>query len=78
MPDEFRHAAIGRYSCRADKTMPQERVFADRAQCVICGHAPGDPDDPLSVDCGGDCLQCMADCDDPDCVSAVENLKGDG
>ena len=43
--------------------------------CLICGRKLDDPDEPInSRDCGGDCLQCMADCGDPDCLQAlVEN-----
>lgn len=46
--------------------------------CAICGRPLDVADDPLSVDCGGDCLGCMADCGDPDCVAAVEALKRAG
>jgi hypothetical protein len=63
---------------REEKTMPQESETGDQAHCAICRRALGDPDDPLSVDCGGDCLQCMADCGDPDCVAAIDALKSAG
>ena len=39
--------------------------------CDICGRALNNPHDPLSQDCGGDCLLCMAECGDPDCIEAV-------
>lgn len=48
------------------------------AECLICKRVLDNPEDPLSVDCGGDCLQCMADCDDPDAVAAVERLRLEG
>lgn len=52
---------------REENAMPQE-----------IGRALGDPDDPLSVDCSGDCLRCMADCCDPDCIAAIDALKSAG
>lgn len=39
--------------------------------CSICGRPLDVPVDPLSTDCGGDCLACMADAGDPDAVAAV-------
>jgi hypothetical protein len=42
--------------------------------CHICGRELNNQSDPLSVDCGGDCLQCMADAGDPDCVVAVQAI----
>lgn len=48
------------------------------ANCLICKRVLNNPADPLSVDCGGDCLKCMADCDDPDAVAAIERLKSEG
>ncbi|MCA8050806.1 hypothetical protein [Burkholderia arboris] len=47
---------------------------AGQDQCRICGRALDNPEDPLSEDCGGDCLKCMADCGDPHCVDAVERI----
>lgn len=40
----------------------------DIALCSICGRRLNNPHDPRSADCGGDCLQCMADAGDPDCI----------
>ena len=44
--------------------------------CGICGRKLkgmwGDPGDPLAIDCGGDCLQCMADCGDPDAIAVLK------
>lgn len=48
---------------------------AGQDECRICGRALDNPADPLSTDCGGDCLKCMADCGDPDCVEAVERIE---
>ena len=43
--------------------------------CLICGRVLNNPQDALSEDCGGDCLQCMADSGDPDCITEVESLN---
>lgn len=40
-------------------------------ECSICHRALNQLDDPFSVDCGGDCIVCMADADDPDCVKGL-------
>lgn len=39
-------------------------------QCGICKRSLDNPDDPLSKDCGGDCVDCMAEAGDPDAVIA--------
>lgn len=39
--------------------------------CRICRRQLDNPDDPLSRDCGGDCLLCMAEAGDPECKDAV-------
>ena len=44
--------------------------------CATCHRALDTPDDPLSRNCGGDCLQCMADAGDPDCIHAVNRING--
>ncbi len=43
--------------------------------CQMCGRPLENANDPLSADCGGDCLNCLADCGDPDCIAAIEALK---
>ncbi|MES2298851.1 MAG: hypothetical protein V4582_17535 [Pseudomonadota bacterium] len=45
-------------------------------QCKICGRELDNPADPFSRDCDGDCLQCMADCGDPDAGAEVAHLRG--
>lgn len=55
--------------------MAQVIVTPEPARCAICKRLLGNPEDPASVNCGGDCLQCMADCGDPDCIAAIEALK---
>lgn len=47
--------------------------MADVKQCISCKRLLDQPDDPRSLDCGGDCRQCMADAGDPDCI---ESLRG--
>jgi hypothetical protein len=42
--------------------------------CNSCGRVLDNGADPLSTNCGGDCMQCMADAGDPDCISAVRKL----
>ena len=39
--------------------------------CSICGRELN-TSDPLSLDCGGDCILCMADYgEDPECIQSV-------
>ncbi len=33
-------------------------------RCLICGRALDRADDPLSVDCGGDCFGCIVEAED--------------
>lgn len=42
--------------------------------CIICACLLDDPTVPESKDCGGDCLKCMADAFDPDCMLAMVEL----
>jgi hypothetical protein len=42
--------------------------------CLSCWRFLGNPQDPLSQDCGGHCLQCMAEAGDPEAVAAVAAL----
>jgi len=48
----------------------------DTNHCKICGRKLNNPDDPFSEDSEGDCLQCMADCGDPDCAAKVAKING--
>lgn len=41
------------------------------SDCKICGRCLDNEHDPLSRDCGGDCLKCMADAGDPDCLDQL-------
>jgi hypothetical protein len=41
------------------------------SKCTICGRGLSNPADPFSEDCGRDCLLCMADAGDPECVEGA-------
>jgi len=42
--------------------------------CNICGCILDNPLRPESENCGGDCLRCMAESGDPDCIKAMHKL----
>lgn len=48
--------------------------FITCKKCKTCKCKLDDPDDPTSRDCGGDCLKCMAEAGDPDCVEAMAEI----
>lgn len=51
----------------------QERTcYRLRGRCMICSRLLNQTDDIRSEDCGGDCLQCMAECGDPDARDALQ------
>lgn len=44
--------------------------------CHYCKRKLDNPEDPTTVDCGGDCVKCMAEiAGDPDCVAEMERIK---
>lgn len=43
----------------------------DGRYCKTCGVLMGQPDQPGTVNCGGDCCKCMADSGDQDCIEAL-------
>jgi len=43
--------------------------------CKTCGQELNVPFKPDTLDCGGDCLRCMADFDDPECVETLRRLN---
>jgi hypothetical protein len=56
--------------------MDTQDFSALQKRCKICRRLLGDPADPIrSLDCGGDCLQCMADCGDPDCIREMSKIE---
>jgi hypothetical protein len=44
-------------------------------KCGICGQELNVPFKPETLDCGGDCLSCMADSDDPECAETLRRLN---
>ena len=42
--------------------------------CLICGVIMSDDPGSLNHDCGGDCLMCMADAGDMDCLISAFNI----
>jgi len=62
----------------ADVAVAAQRAAIEEGGALICPSCwrfLGNPADPLSQDCGGHCLQCMADAGDPDAVDAVARLQ---
>jgi len=45
--------------------------------CNICGIQLNQARKPDTLDCGGDCLRCMAEFDDPECVEVMQELEPD-
>lgn len=44
--------------------------------CNICGVVLTDNPDSLNYNCGGDCLLCMSQSGDTDCIKMVEKIIG--
>jgi len=44
-------------------------------QCRLCGQELNVPFKPETLDCGGDCLKCMADSGDPECEETLRRLQ---
>lgn len=36
-----------------------EHTIEERRMCSLCSRYLDDAEDPLSIDCGGDCIACM-------------------
>lgn len=47
------------------------QLFSATSGCRICGQTLNVPSKPETLDCGGDCLKCMADSGDPECVEML-------
>lgn len=45
--------------------------------CQTCGQPMSKIPETLNLDCGGDCLSCMAWHGDPDAIEIVERLAGE-
>ena len=55
-----------------DMPMPMRLFFEDdRSACRICGQVLNL--DEQSMDCGGDCVRCMAEAGDPECVETMKD-----
>lgn len=49
-----------------------------KLRCQVCKRPFDDPEEPVrSRNCGGDCLQCMSDCGDADCIAAMSKIDPD-
>lgn len=44
-------------------------------RCTICKRELNTPGDPTTIDCGGDCLKCMAEAGDPEAVKDMAGIK---
>ncbi len=45
-------------------------------RCSFCKRLLDNAEDPYSVDCGGDCVKCMAEVvQDPDCIKHLEEIE---
>lgn len=47
-----------------------EAALRNHERCNICRRLMNDPADPTSLNCGGDCMRCLAEAGDPDCIAA--------
>lgn len=45
--------------------------------CHICKVPLNQPDKTSTRDCGGDCLRCMAECGDTECMAVMAKLEPD-
>lgn len=46
-----------------------------KPKCSLCKKELDNPKDRTSLDCGGDCVQCMAEAGDPSAIAFMERLK---
>lgn len=46
-------------------------------RCHICGTVMDQPGKPETRNCGGDCLRCLAECYDPDCMAVMREVEPD-
>lgn len=45
--------------------------------CNICKRSLDAPGDDTTLDCGGDCLWCMAEAGDPECIAHMDQIDPD-
>jgi anti-anti-sigma factor len=53
------------------------QLFSAISRCRICGQTLNVTSKPETLDCGGDCLKCMADSGDPECVEMLRQTLVD-
>jgi hypothetical protein len=46
-------------------------------RCRMCKRPLNQFGDPTTRDCDGDCLRCMAEIGDPDCIAAMTKIIGE-
>lgn len=69
-PDVFEFAVF-------QKPLPQTELASSRpTHCGMCSRELNIATDPLSRDCGGDCLQCVAESGDEDAIASLAAMKG--
>lgn len=54
---------------------PMLKDMLPESHCKTCNRELNNPNDPMSADCGGDCVACMAAAGDPECVAAVAGAQ---
>lgn len=50
---------------------------SEARKCLLCKRTLG-TSDPLSLDCGGDCVVCMAEAGDPGAIEYIAELEKEG
>ena len=53
------------------------QLFSTISRCRICGQTLNVPSKSETLDCGGDCLKCMADSGDSECVEMLRQTLVD-
>lgn len=46
-----------------------------KKHCCTCKVELDQPNRPDTDDCGGDCVRCMAECYDPDCMATMREIE---
>ena len=57
------------------KLLVLREVNLMKEKCLTCGKEMSDEEDSLNLNCGGDCLECMASHGDLACIAAVFRIK---
>lgn len=57
---------------------PKQEVLPVKPNnCLTCGQPMSKIPETLNLDCGGDCLSCMAWHGDPDAIEVIERITGE-